>query len=68
MFFGCNFGVDDSLDMADLFLCCGREFISLLCVRMYCIFSTLPLDVENTVTRTQSLKVMVFCVLEKKEK
>ena len=39
--------------------------ISLLCVRMYCIFSTLPLDVENTVTRTQSLKVMVFCVLER---
>ena len=33
--------------------------ISLLCVRMYCIFSTLPLDVENTVTRTQSLKVAV---------
>ena len=54
--------------MTDLFLCCGRDFISLLCVRMYCIFSTLPLDVENTVIRTQSLKVMVFCVLEKKEK
>ena len=51
--------------MTDLFLCCGRDFISLLCVRMYCIFSTLPLDVENTVTRTQSLKVMVFCVLER---
>ena len=42
--------------MTDLFLCCGRDFISLLCVRVYCIFSTLPLDVENTVTRTQSLK------------
>ena len=54
-----HFGVEDSLDMADLFLCCGREFISLLCVRVYCIFSTLPLDVENTVTRTQSLKVTV---------
>ena len=51
--------------MTDLFLCCGRDFISLLCVRMYCIFSTLPLDVENTVIRTQSLKVMVFCVLER---
>ena len=34
----------------------------------YCIFSTLPLDVENTVTRTQSLKVMVFCVLERNRK
>ena len=34
--------------------------ISLLCVRVYCIFSTLPLDVENTVTRTQSLKAAVF--------
>ena len=33
--------------------------ISLFCVRMYCIFSTLPLDVENTVIRTQSLKVTV---------
>ena len=23
--FWCNFGVEDSLDMADLFLCCGRR-------------------------------------------
>ena len=38
----------------------GSVFMLLLCVRVYCIFSTLPLDVENTVTCTQSLKVTVY--------
>ena len=65
MFFWCNFGVEDSLDMADLFCVVEGGAISLFCVRMYCIFSTLPLDVENTVTRTQSLKMIAFCVLER---
>ena len=37
----------------------GSGLMLLLCVRMYCIFSTLPLDVKNTVIRTQSLKVTV---------
>ena len=65
MFFWCNFGVEDSLDMADLFLCCGRGYYIFALRPDCCIFSTLPLDVENTVTRTQSLKVMAFCVLER---
>ena len=65
MFFWCNFGVEDSLDMADLFLCCGRGYYIFALRPDCCIFSTLPLDVENTVIRTQSLKVMVFCVLER---
>ena len=61
----CFFGVEDSLDMADLFFVLlgnlpGGDVMRLFCVRMYCIFSTLPLDVENTATRTQSLKVAFF--------
>ena len=35
----------------------------LLCVWNHCIFSTLPLDVENTVIHTRNLKVTVFVVL-----
>ena len=38
----------------------GSGFMLLFCVRGYCIFSTLPLDVENTVIYTQNLKVTVL--------
>ena len=41
--------------------------ISLLCVRVYCIFSTLPLDIENTVPRTQSLKEAVFMIYRQEQ-
>ena len=37
----------------------GSDFMLLLCIRVYCIFPTLPLDVENTVIHAQSLKVAV---------
>ena len=53
-----HFGVEDSLDMADLFCIIGElaggDVMRLFCAWMYCIFSTLPLDVENTVIHTQN--------------
>ena len=53
--------------MADLFLyywgiCRRINFVTIL--RMdYCIFSTLPLNVENTVIHAQSLKAAMFLLL-----
>jgi len=61
----CRRGIDTIILNFKVAVSAGSGFMLLFCVRVYCIFSTLPLDVENTVTRTQSLKVMTFCVLER---
>ena len=55
----CRRGLDTLILNFKVAVSAGSDFMLLLCIRVYCIFPTLPLDVENTVIHAQSLKVAV---------